>query len=143
MGHQYSHASGRPNLLVKISGVGERDRPWTVAANRWIVRETIAMFSPVRAMFASNFPVDRLCASFANFGWLLFLLKLCALSSFKYLLWVCRYLIWVCIIRPVMEIALKDCDLVAHAGVQSGLLTLSPFGVGTSPSDCAAALFAF
>jgi predicted TIM-barrel fold metal-dependent hydrolase len=28
------------------------------------VRETIAMFGPTRAMFASNFPVDSLCGSF-------------------------------------------------------------------------------
>ena len=53
-----------PNLAVKISGLGQKGRAWTAEANRWIVRETIAMFSPARAMFASNFPVDRLCASF-------------------------------------------------------------------------------
>jgi predicted TIM-barrel fold metal-dependent hydrolase len=53
-----------PNVAVKISGLGVPGRKWTVEDNRWIVRETIAMFGPERAMFASNFPVDSLCATF-------------------------------------------------------------------------------
>lgn len=53
-----------PNVAVKISGLGEPGRPSTVELNGWIIRETIAMFGPTRAMFASNFPVDGLCASF-------------------------------------------------------------------------------
>lgn len=53
-----------PNVAVKISGLGEPGRPSTVESNGWIIRETIAMFGPTRAMFASNFPVDGLCASF-------------------------------------------------------------------------------
>lgn len=52
------------NVRVKISGIGLAGRPWTVVDNRWIVEEIIAMFSADRAMFASNFPVDSLCASF-------------------------------------------------------------------------------
>ena len=52
------------NVRVKISGMGLAGRPWTVADNRWIVEEIIAMFGGDRAMFASNFPVDSLCASF-------------------------------------------------------------------------------
>ena len=38
--------------------------PWTVAANGPIVRDTIAIFGVERCMFASNFPVDGLCADF-------------------------------------------------------------------------------
>jgi predicted TIM-barrel fold metal-dependent hydrolase len=53
-----------PNVRVKISGLGLAGLPWTVADNRWIVRETIAMFGAQRCMFASNFPVDSLCADF-------------------------------------------------------------------------------
>lgn len=53
-----------PNVRVKISGLGLRGRPWEAGENRWIVRETIAIFGAGRAMFASNFPVDSLCASF-------------------------------------------------------------------------------
>lgn len=55
-----------PNVRVKISGIGQFGRPWTVADNRWIVRETIAIFGAERCMFASNFPVDSLCGSFAT-----------------------------------------------------------------------------
>ncbi len=53
-----------PNLRVKISGVGLPNHPWTVADNRWIVDEIIAMFGAGRSMFASNFPVDSLCGTF-------------------------------------------------------------------------------
>lgn len=52
------------NVMMKISGIGQRGQPWTVQANDWIVRECIAMFTPQRVMFASNFPVDSLCATF-------------------------------------------------------------------------------
>jgi predicted TIM-barrel fold metal-dependent hydrolase len=50
-------------VRVKISGLGT-DMPWTVDANREIVLSTIALFGVDRCMFASNFPVDGLCASF-------------------------------------------------------------------------------
>lgn len=55
-----------PNVSVKISGIGVPGESWTVAANRWIVRELIAMFGASRCLFASNFPVDGLCAGFAD-----------------------------------------------------------------------------
>jgi predicted TIM-barrel fold metal-dependent hydrolase len=53
-----------PNVRVKISGLGQPGHAWTAQANGWIVREAIAMFGARRCMFASNFPVDSLCASF-------------------------------------------------------------------------------
>ena len=37
-----------------------------VAANRDIVRTAIDLFGAARCMFASNFPVDSLCASFST-----------------------------------------------------------------------------
>jgi predicted TIM-barrel fold metal-dependent hydrolase len=52
------------NVRVKISGLGQKGKPWRVEDNRWIIEEIIAMFGAGRAMFASNFPVDSLCASF-------------------------------------------------------------------------------
>jgi predicted TIM-barrel fold metal-dependent hydrolase len=55
-----------PNVMVKISGIGRAGKAWTVADNAWIVTETIAMFGASRCMFASNFPVDGLCAPFAT-----------------------------------------------------------------------------
>jgi predicted TIM-barrel fold metal-dependent hydrolase len=54
--------AGEPNVAVKISGLGRPGRPWTVASNGPIVRETIEIFGVDRCMFASNFPVDGLCA---------------------------------------------------------------------------------
>jgi predicted TIM-barrel fold metal-dependent hydrolase len=53
-----------PNIAVKISRLGQAGKPWTVAANRPIVLTTIELFGPGRCMFASNFPVDSLCADF-------------------------------------------------------------------------------
>jgi predicted TIM-barrel fold metal-dependent hydrolase len=53
-----------PNAAVKISGLGQAGKPWTAEANRDIVRTVIDLFGAQRCMFASNFPVDRLCASF-------------------------------------------------------------------------------
>ena len=53
-----------PNVKVKISGIGQPGRSWTVEDNRWIIEEIVAMFGPGRAMFASNFPVDSLCGTF-------------------------------------------------------------------------------
>lgn len=55
-----------PNVAVKISGMGQPGAPWTVAANRDIVRTVIDLFGVERCMFASNFPVDSLCATFAT-----------------------------------------------------------------------------
>jgi predicted TIM-barrel fold metal-dependent hydrolase len=58
--------AGAPNVSLKISGLGQRGEPWTVAANRDIVLTIIELFGARRCMFASNFPVDSLCASFAT-----------------------------------------------------------------------------
>ncbi len=54
----------RPNVFLKISGLGQPCVPWTVAANRPIIRDAISIFGAGRCMFASNYPVDRLCAPF-------------------------------------------------------------------------------
>ena len=56
--------AAEPNVAVKISGLGQPGQPWTVAANGPIVRDIIADFGVDRCMFASNFPVDSLCADF-------------------------------------------------------------------------------
>jgi len=56
----------QPNVAVKISGIGQRGAAWTAGANRGIVRTVIDLFGIERCMFASNFPVDSLCASFAT-----------------------------------------------------------------------------
>ncbi|HEY6931528.1 MAG TPA: amidohydrolase family protein, partial [Thermoanaerobaculia bacterium] len=53
-----------PNVAVKISGLGVPGQPWTAESNREIVLRTIELFGVDRAMFASNFPVDALVATF-------------------------------------------------------------------------------
>jgi predicted TIM-barrel fold metal-dependent hydrolase len=55
-----------PNAAIKISGIGQPGQRWTAAANREVVLAAIEAFGTGRAMFASNFPVDGLCASFAE-----------------------------------------------------------------------------
>ncbi|MFZ5746754.1 MAG: amidohydrolase family protein [Pseudomonadota bacterium] len=53
-----------PNVAVKISGMGFAFRPPTGAAVRDRVRATIDLFGTDRAMFASDFPTDRLFGGF-------------------------------------------------------------------------------
>jgi predicted TIM-barrel fold metal-dependent hydrolase len=50
------------NVVVKISGLGQPGRMWTLESNGPIIRDTIAIFGVDRCMFASNYPVDKLCA---------------------------------------------------------------------------------
>ncbi len=56
--------AAQPNVKVKISGLGQAGQAWTPAANGDIVRTVIDLFGTSRCMFASNFPVDSLCATF-------------------------------------------------------------------------------
>lgn len=53
-----------PNTALKISGIGLADATWPVEGNRAVVLDAIAIFGIERCMFASNFPVDRLVASY-------------------------------------------------------------------------------
>ena len=64
--HAMATLAGCANVSVKISGLGQPGSAWTVAANGGIVRTTIDLFGVERCMFASNFPVDGLCAPFAT-----------------------------------------------------------------------------
>jgi len=59
-----SRLSAAANVMVKISGLGQTNHPWTVDANRSIVLDTVDTFGVDRCMFASNFPVDGLVADF-------------------------------------------------------------------------------
>jgi predicted TIM-barrel fold metal-dependent hydrolase len=52
------------NVAVKISGLAMFDHHWSIESFRPYVLETIDAFGHERAMFASNFPVDRLFASY-------------------------------------------------------------------------------
>lgn len=55
--------AARPNVCLKVSGIGVLGEAWTAAANGWIVRTAIELFGAERTMFGSNFPVDGLCAT--------------------------------------------------------------------------------
>ncbi len=54
-----------PHVAVRISGLGMFDHHWTVESLRPLVLETLEAFGTERAMFASNFPVDKLFSSYA------------------------------------------------------------------------------
>jgi len=49
-----------PNVHVKVSEFGLKDRPWEYEANRRVVLDALAIFGIERAMFATNFPVAGL-----------------------------------------------------------------------------------
>ncbi len=55
-----------PNVYCKISGLGMFDHDWTVDSIRPIVESCIDIFGTERAMFGSNFPVDKLHASYSQ-----------------------------------------------------------------------------
>ena len=56
--------AAEPNTRVKISGIGQPGQAWTVEANRPVVLTTIEVFGVERCLFASNFPVDSVCATY-------------------------------------------------------------------------------
>jgi len=56
--------AAQPNTAVKISGICVPEQRWTPELNGEIVRETIRIFGIERCMFASNFPVDGLWATY-------------------------------------------------------------------------------
>ncbi|MGE0798631.1 MAG: amidohydrolase [Lautropia sp.] len=62
--HAMRRLAERPNIVVKLSGYGMTDLDWTVDSLRPFVLEPIQWFGPERAMFGSNFPVDRLMADY-------------------------------------------------------------------------------
>lgn len=52
-----------PNVVVKVSGIGVPGARWTPELQGDVVSSAIGIFGADRAMFASNFPVDSLCAT--------------------------------------------------------------------------------
>ena len=57
-------AAGESNVALKISGLGVKGQPWSLAANAPVIRDAIRIFGADRCCFASNFPVDSLVGSF-------------------------------------------------------------------------------
>ncbi len=58
--------AAQPNVAVKVSGLGLPGKPWTQADNVPVIRDAIAIFGTERCMFASNYPVDSLVASYGT-----------------------------------------------------------------------------
>lgn len=56
--------AAQDNVVAKISGLGMVDHQWSEETIRPFVLSTIDIFGADRAMFGSNFPVDRLYSSF-------------------------------------------------------------------------------
>ena len=56
--------ASQPNTAVKISGICVPGQKWTTNLNQHVVTETIRIFGEDRCMFASNFPVDGLLATY-------------------------------------------------------------------------------
>jgi len=55
--HGMETLAREPNVHVKVSEFGLRDRAWDYESNRRVVLDAIAIFGIERAIFASNFPV--------------------------------------------------------------------------------------
>lgn len=55
-----------PQAICKLSGFGMFDHVWTVDSIRDYVLWTINIFGPARIAIGSNFPVDKLTASYAD-----------------------------------------------------------------------------
>jgi predicted TIM-barrel fold metal-dependent hydrolase len=56
-----------PNLHVKISGLGMFGGGITLAPVRQVIRDTIQIFGVERVIYGSNFPLEKLHASYADF----------------------------------------------------------------------------
>lgn len=53
-----------PNVAVKLSGFGMTDLAWNMNSIGPLILGAIEWFGPQRAMFGSNFPIDRLMADY-------------------------------------------------------------------------------
>lgn len=56
-----------PNVMCKISGLGMNRAGWTIESLAPWVEHCIQTFGPERCMFGSNWPVDRLYASYDSY----------------------------------------------------------------------------
>lgn len=54
------------NMICKISGLGMFDQNWTIESLRDKVLRVVDIFGPSRIAFGSNFPVDKLYASYTD-----------------------------------------------------------------------------
>lgn len=59
--------AGLPNMYCKVSGLGMFNRQWSEDQLRPLVLDVIEIFGVARSMFGSNFPVDKLYRSYADY----------------------------------------------------------------------------
>lgn len=62
--HGLERLASLDHVFIKLSGLGMVDHNWTVESIRPYILTMIDIFGPGRAMFGSNFPVDKLYSSF-------------------------------------------------------------------------------
>jgi predicted TIM-barrel fold metal-dependent hydrolase len=55
-----------PTTVVKISGLGMADHAWTVESLRPWVHTCLELWGVDRAVFGTNWPVDRLFSSYGD-----------------------------------------------------------------------------
>ena len=58
--------AAQSNITVKIGGLGMFDHNWTIESFRPYIYEVLEAFGPDRSMLASNFPVDKLFATYVQ-----------------------------------------------------------------------------
>lgn len=56
-----------PNLHVKISGLGMYSSGISLPQARQVIRDVIQIFGAERTIYGSNFPLEKLDASYADF----------------------------------------------------------------------------
>lgn len=56
----------RPNVVVKLSGLGTFVRACSLELWRPVVERTVELFGPQRCLFGSNFPIERLWTGYAE-----------------------------------------------------------------------------
>jgi len=55
-----------PTVAVKLSGLGTFEHACSVALWRPVIEETLMLFGPERALWGSNFPVERLWTTYGH-----------------------------------------------------------------------------
>lgn len=56
----------RPNVCVKLSGLGTFTRSCSVELWQPIIEQTLGFFGPARCLFGSNFPIEKLWTSYGE-----------------------------------------------------------------------------
>lgn len=58
--------AARPNVVVKLSGLGTFEHQCSTALWQPVVTETVGMFGPERCLYGSNYPIEKLWTGYAN-----------------------------------------------------------------------------